>query len=328
MKNSVLKESTPAHNSRLMHYEFIDIISELTKKYGQKFLDYRKEWDLAANCESIPEKPLYIALETNSNCNFKCKMCPHSFNIRGGSGNKSVSLDMAQKLFGQVKELNIPSLNIGAYTECTINKNIKDILKLASESGAMDRFLFTNGSMLNQDLCNFLIELGWERVYISLDAANEKTYKKIRGYDLNKVEQNVLRLMKTKIEKNTFFPIVRVSFVIQPENENEVDEFYHKWENKVDVIDFQKLIDHAKKNQSVENFVFKKCQGPFTNLSITCENEILPCCSEYGRELSLGNLENISLIDAWNSSKMQELRKAFLEKNGIPQICKVCMRDV
>ena len=328
MNNSILQKSIPANSGRLMHYEFIDIISELVKKHGQKFINYRREWDLAANCEFAPEKPLYIALETNSNCNFKCKMCLHSFDIRTEKETKSIDLDTAKKLFVQTKELNIPSINIGAFTECTINKNIKSILKIASETGTMDRFLFTNGSMLCQNFCDYLVDLEWERVYISLDAANEITYKKIRGYDLNKVEQNVLCLMETKKRKKTLFPIVRVSFVIQPENKNEVDEFYCKWENKVDVIDFQKLIDHTKKNQSVDDFIFKKCQGPFTTLAVTCEGEIIPCCSEYGKELSLGNLKDMSIIEAWNCEKMQMLRKAFLEKANIPQICQICLRDV
>jgi radical SAM protein with 4Fe4S-binding SPASM domain len=330
MADSILQKSLPAHNGRLMHFEFIDIISELTKKHGQKFIDYRKEWNLAANCEFVPARPLYVALETNSNCNFKCKMCPHSSATwRGGSLNKkNIDLSLVKKLSDQIKELNIPSLNIGAFTECTINKNIKDILKIFSEFEIMDKFLFTNGSMLNQDLCNFLVEFGWERVYISLDAANADTYKNIRGYDLNKVEQNILRLMEIKRKKQSVFPIVRVSFVIQPENENEVDKFYNKWENKIDVIDFQKFIDFEKKNQPIENFTFKKCQGPFVNLSITCEGEILPCCSEYGKDLSLGNLENISLMEAWNCNKMQNLRKSFLEKANLPYICQVCLRDI
>lgn len=43
--------------------------------------------------------------------------------------------------------------------------------------------------MLNEELCNYLVDIQYERVYISLDAALPETYKMIRGADISVVEK-------------------------------------------------------------------------------------------------------------------------------------------
>jgi radical SAM protein with 4Fe4S-binding SPASM domain len=254
-------------------------------------------------------------------------MCPHGikhFNM--GRNNKNISMSLIQKLIDECNTLEIPSINIGGFTECTINPHIMEILAMVKGPHLLDRFLFTNGSMLSQELCDLLIDLQFERVYISLDAATAKTYKTIRGYDLSKVESNIKRLLATKKQRNSQLPLIRVSFCIQDKNQNEIEAFYKKWENKVDIIDYQKCINFD--NARINNTRLKKCEGPFTSLSVTCDGDILPCCTEYGKEIKLGNLADMSLLDAWKSIKMIKLREVFTKNNEAPEACMNCSRNI
>ena len=65
--------------------------------------------------------------------------------------------------------------------------------------------MITNGYNLDEEMANFLIDLQYERVYISLDAAREETYKKIRGCDLKHVEANLNRLLELREKRNSVF---------------------------------------------------------------------------------------------------------------------------
>ena len=70
-----------------------------------------------------------------------------------------------------------------------------------------------------------------------------------------------------------------------------------------------------------------KCSFPFKQVVITNEKKILPCCTFWGEELVLQELKSPEDISkAWNSKKMQFLRKTHKEGNysKIPQ-CKNCV---
>ena len=52
-----------------------DINNKIAKVLGQKFVDYRKKWDLANKLELVTEFPLFLHIELNQTCNYKCPHC-------------------------------------------------------------------------------------------------------------------------------------------------------------------------------------------------------------------------------------------------------------
>ena len=52
-----------------------DINSKLIEIIGKKFSDYRKEWDRANNFEIVTDFPLFLHLDMNQECNYKCPFC-------------------------------------------------------------------------------------------------------------------------------------------------------------------------------------------------------------------------------------------------------------
>ena len=67
---------------------------------------------------------------------------------------------------------------------------------------------------------------------ISVDAASNETYKKIRvGGDLDVTRSNILKLLKLREEANSKTKII-VSFVEQKENSHEVEDFKNYWQQR------------------------------------------------------------------------------------------------
>ena len=52
-----------------------DINIKLGKIIGKKFIDYRKKWDAANNFETVTDFPLFLHLDMNQLCNYKCPHC-------------------------------------------------------------------------------------------------------------------------------------------------------------------------------------------------------------------------------------------------------------
>lgn len=309
-------------NHQLWHYEITDVEKTLATIHGNIFREYREKWNAATALTEIPKAPLYIILETNSYCNMKCKMCTRNF----FTTNKKINVSEAviDRIVQQCKDFNIPSVFVGAAAECLVNPNIKDILKKIKSINNLDCFLITNGYNLDEEMANFLIDIQFERVYVSLDAAREETYKKIRGCDLHHVEDNVNRLLRLREERKSVLPLVRVSFVIQEENQEEQEEFFGKWKDKVDVIDYQCLIDYKDLDQLVEVEQLPEtdfqCVNPFRTIVIDYEGNMFPCSSDYAYHMLLGNIMDMSIEEAWLSKQMKDLRRSILEHS----LCKVC----
>lgn len=324
IKNTSVKQKLD--NRQLLHYEFTDVEKTLETIHGEAFTKYREQWDAATELREIPSKPLYIILETNSYCNMKCKMCTRNF--FSTEKKVDISQQLVDRIVQQCKEYQIPSVFIGAAAECLINPNIKEILKKMKSIQNLDCFLITNGYNLDEDISNFLIDIQFERVYISVDAAKKETYKKIRGCDLEKVEKNINSLLELREKRDSVLPLVRVSFVMQEENKEEQEEFFDKWKDKVDIIDYQCLIDYKDLDKLIDPEQLPKtdfqCVNPFRMLVIDYEGNIYPCSSDYAYHMSIGNIMNMSIEEAWNSECMKNLRESILNKS-LGKICRNCI---
>jgi radical SAM protein with 4Fe4S-binding SPASM domain len=63
-----------------------------------------------------------------------------------------------------------------------------------------------------------------------------------------------------------------------------------------------------------------KCELPWTNLVILTGGECFNCCYQ-DVNLPLGNINNDSIDNIWNSEKSQAMRQEWLD-GKIPNICK------
>lgn len=313
-------------NRQLLHYEFTDVNKTLATVHGEAFTQYRETWNAATKLELIPEMPLYILLETNSYCNMKCKMCTRNFITI--DKKIDISDEIVDRIVQQCIKYKVPSVFVGAGAECLINPNIKEILKKLKSIQNLDCILITNGRNIDEDMANFLIDLQFERVYVSLDAAREETYRKIRGSNLAEVEFNLNQLLELREMRKSVLPLVRVSFVRQKENWEEQEEFFNKWKDKVDIIDYQNLIDYKdlEKIEELEEFrqIDFQCVNPFRMIVIDYEGNIVPCSSDYAYSMPIGNIMEMSLEEAWKSKQMQNLRESVLNKS-YGKICRNCI---
>ena len=342
----------------------------LSKKYGERFSDYRKQYfkilDNPKNeYDSVAEYPLNVLVEVLNKCNLECIMCLSSH--RKGP-TKVIDDEMIDKLFKEFKENNLPALMFGAGEEPLMYKDIDKMWEKANSIGIMDNFLFTNGTFLNEEMCQKIIENKVSRVFISIDAATEQTYRKIRqtnrGIDediqgnkklqiinedenrLEKIEDNIKKLVELRDSKKLSLPLIRVSFAVQHANKHEIELFKTKWENVVDFIEFQETqnigYDKLAKLSEEERWrrrepLYKKdykkdCNAPFHSATVWADGSVIPCCTFQGKNLTLGNINGIpelgipatSLKELWNGEKINELREQF-RTGKLNIVCQSCL---
>ena len=171
------------------------------------------------------------------------------------------------------------------------------------------------------------------RIQISIDATTQETYDKVRpGGDYNKIVKNVHNFIKLRENLNNNLPLVRVNFVKTELNHKELNDFINLWKDKVDMIGIQEFVKPTKVSKKITGKRQKRdkkfqCSFPFKQLVINNERKVLPCCTFWGEELELNEINRPEdLLKAWNSDKMKYLREKHLEGNyqDIPQ-CNKCI---
>lgn len=309
----------------VMRYDMSDVTERLKIIHGERFVQYRKAWDESCEGRVVSEYPLFIEIGVNSDCNLCCKMCARRFDKNINNKHINMSLELVDKIVKQCKEFQLPSILVGQDAECLLHPQIKEIVSRIKSINPVDFFLITNGTLLNKEMSEFLIDSELDRLQISVDAASKETYKKIRGGDLDVLERNIHDFLEIRNAKGTERPFLRLSFCKQPDNMGEQEEFLDKWSGVADIVDFQEYIDLSHTVELAER-EYKEyyCPDPFQRLVIDYNGNMYGCCCiGYNRHFLIGNLNDISIIDAWNSDIMNDLRESFRTQN-LKMVCLNC----
>lgn len=76
-----------------------------------------------------------------------------------------------------------------------------------------------------------------------------------------------------------------------------------------------KQFSHLKKNNLQMHKTSTFCSKPFFEITLLPNGDVIPCC--FLEEYVLGNIQTSTVLELWNSPKMQEFRSEFLNNNII-----------
>lgn len=135
--------------------------------------------------------PTRLTIEPTSICNLRCVMCDHG--IGGVDRPKHMPVDTFEKLRSPMGVARRAQLNgIG---EPLASPSLWHALENNYFSPEAEVTFNTNMTLLNERRLEKLANTNAHLVLnISLDAATSKTYRRIRGFDLDEVISNIRRL--------------------------------------------------------------------------------------------------------------------------------------
>jgi len=56
------------------------------------------------------------------------------------------------------------------------------------------------------------------------------------------------------------------------------------------------------------------CAQPWKQIMLLANGDILPCCSEFARHMVVGNIQTMSIKEAWMSERQEAIRKSLKER--------------
>lgn len=266
----------------------------------------------------VPDYPLLIDIEPTNNCNFKCKFCNREImNRPTGNMNMKLYEKLIKQMFGKVSYLKF-----SRWGEPFMHPQIYEMFKLAKKH-LIKVHVTTNGSLVD---INKLQDV--DTIYFSMQGLNEKQYKELRGWELNKLKAKIEQLSKLPNR-----PHICLSTSVLNEGKSEVREFIREWSKIVDKVQVGRTtFTWLDKKQYVDKQTFKMrtepCRDVRLRLSIDWNGDVTPCCTDFDGFLTIGNLKDKTLEQLWHNDKIEHMRKQIKEKNfGFNRLCAGCYQQ-
>jgi tungsten cofactor oxidoreducase radical SAM maturase len=136
-----------------------------------------------------------------------------------------------RRLLEQLKDLpQLECVHFGGFGEPLSHPHIFEMIKNIKDMGLRVEMI-SNGSLLTEEKAGMLIDLGLDRLFISLDGPDEEAYNEIRiGADFTGVIANIKRFNAIKRERRAAGPELAIEFVAMKKN-------YHKLPQVARLID-------------------------------------------------------------------------------------------
>ena len=348
---------------------FTDIYKIRENLYGEdsseKIVTLAREVRKNIEFKTIPEKLRYLFFKTTNYCNSDCEYCSHAINRVPKEPKFNIPHEVIIRTIEEAAEMGVDAISISG-GEPLIRNDIIEIIVKTVECGIVP-VLLTNGLLLDEKW-DSLGKAGLRYIIISMDSIDKDIYEKQRGADFNRAVAGIEAALKmrtkfknveihvsvvlTKDNQEDFLKLLeymnarRIKVQINP---------YHKREDDLEdysIVDCEKikslterLIQMKKEGYLIANSIgFLKhlpdffcsnkvmpdsfeCIVGYTSLVIDTYMNVKPCWSSMYEPI--GNLQDNSLHEIWNSKKMQNYREKMLrsECEGCWYLCtsEVCM---
>jgi radical SAM protein with 4Fe4S-binding SPASM domain len=220
--------------------------------------------------------------------------------------------------------------------EPLVNQQLPEFIRYAKQNKVTDKIeVTTNATLLTPELSDKLIDAGLDILKISLEGTTDEKFLAISGVIINvkHLYENIKYFYEHKKKCIVYIKTTNLALATDTSRE----QFFSEWgcvcdnifvENicslwpeydKTDGVGIEKK-RYEPMNKCVGNHV---CVQPFKLMAVTADGEVFPCCADWQRKLSLGNLNDLALSEIWNGERLRNLRVALLRQEmGKP--CAVC----
>lgn len=273
------------------------------------------------------DTPMAFAVGVSQLCNIRCKYCFHALSDSEleAKGFKAINMGMGifKKMVENLKEFpnRIKSISMAGQGEPLCNPNFAEMVKFIKNADISDDVsTITNGLLLNDELVRDIVDAGLDRIFISLQGMNSEKYKQIcgRNIDFDKFVETIKYLYtysRGKCKVN-----IKIADIALDDGEKEL--FFEKFGNICDRIhietikplysgvDYSDMLGDNITEMTTTRFgrLHKKqkaCYLAFFMMCLNPDGKIKTCGTPFPG-LWLGNINNRTLVDAWNSRERKE----------------------
>lgn len=266
-----------------------------------------------------------IVVELTNACNLQCSFCTnHSLSRDRGFMNDDMFKMIVDKVAVYKNKMSV--FSFGMIGEPLLHPKFLDYVRIVQKANISESIsLTTNGLLLTKDICEGIVGSGIERVYVSVNAFHDETYKNLTACNtFNEVCKNIENLIAIKKQRKSAMKVI-VRFVENEDNYKELDLFVDKWKDLADWIGVYRLqnwagaLDTKSKEEDTNRL---PCLFLWNTLSLYWNGDVALCCMDSDAKEKFGNINDMSVSEIYFSDKRNLIREAHLKRHFA--YCSLC----
>jgi len=291
------------------------------------YLIYRYKFRTWPRKRILSEFPIHLLIEPTSICNIRCVMC---FQVDKTFAQKEymgrMPLDMFNKVIEEASSNSCKAITLASRGEPTLHKDLPIMLDLISKKNFLDVKLNTNATKLSEEICRAILSSGVNELVYSVDAGTKVTYESIRvGGKFDNVVQNID--LFNEIRRSEFpdsKTVTRISGV-KVNASQDINQMVEFWAERVDEVTIKPAIPRWDSYNNELTYRMEPCELLWERLYVWYDGKINPCDFDYKSFLSVGNLEDTTIKEAWLGKGYEKLREVHtLGKRSKVMPCDRC----
>lgn len=276
----------------------------------------------------VPNFPTHVDLEVASACQMRCPMCYTTYMAEEKKG--LMNIDLFKKLVDECARERVYSIRLSWRGEVLLNKKFIEMIRYAYSKGIPEVAFLTNAELLNEKLCNAIVESGIKWISISADGVDE-IYNEIRAPgEFNETVSKVAMLKKIRDESGRKYPLIRVQSVASAALDSS-KKFYSSWGPIADRINL--IADEIRDFSTFNDEDFQKfyfCDRPWNRLTVAYDGKVHNCVADYNGAWILGDATIQPLKEIWRGEKAEFARNSFLRHDFYKNLppCRTCSKGL
>jgi MoaA/NifB/PqqE/SkfB family radical SAM enzyme len=284
---------------------------------------------------NAPMHELFV--ESTNVCNLKCLHCIQRKKTRVP---RELEIEIVKQILDDVAFYR-PFTTFQGQGEPLMDKRLPELYRMCTER-EIPTMLVTNGTLLNEERAEALLEAGLQFVVWSIPGGTRKVYEKIQfGANYETLLNNLVNFLKIQRRMGKEHVRVRTLYVdtghekdraryVEMFNKLPIDKVtvqkYFNWygDDAWSQISGKGTLDNTKEPGLS---LVKNCKKPWAFCTIRAEGTVSACITDYDAKCIVGDLHHERVFDVWNGEQYQHMRRSLLAGQfDVPGMKETCAR--
>jgi MoaA/NifB/PqqE/SkfB family radical SAM enzyme len=293
-----------------------------------------------------PPAPRSVKIEISPRCNYRCGFC--ALRTREVQPKWDMDFNLFKRITREMREAGVEEVGVFYLGESFMNPRLLvDCIRYLKQDIAMPYvFLTSNASMAFPEAVDACMSAGLDSLKWSVNAADEEQFEKIMGvagklfhraldniqnawevrrdggyqtglyassihYDgdqLAKMEALLNARVRPYVDQHYWLPLYSMgAFATQREEQ----------------LGYRPTAGNQGRLDALREPL--PCWSAFTEGHVTAEGKLSACCFDATANWTMGDLNQQSFMEAWNSTAFVNLRAAHLRKDVRGTVCENCI---
>ncbi|CCQ73089.1 radical SAM/SPASM domain-containing protein [Magnetospira sp. QH-2] len=291
---------------------------------------------------AAPPCPRAVKIELTARCNFNCSYCATGYKLRD---KRDMDWDFYLNLLQELKRAGVEEVGMFYLGESFVLPWLPDAIKAAKDEGFGYVFLTTNGSLATPDKVQACMAAGLDSLKFSLNYSDEQQFTEIAGVKgslFNQVVQNSIDAVRVREEGGYDCGVFASYISYDGEQGERMSKLVDELTPILDEVYALPLYSQADLTSSAEKSAGWSIKGGnpgrlenmrepvpcwalFTEARVTFDGHLSACCFDHDGRFHMGDLHDLSFMEAWHSEEFVELRRAHLSGDARQTVCAECV---